>query len=212
MQGIMFIEDLTIATMEGRKGMTRRVIDPQPRGDLHGYSGNLNTKTGENRIFADFTCGTTSYPKYKVGEVLYIKEPWAEWFGGRVIYQYDATDAEANDWQFHNVKWNNKQGMPARFARTFIRITGVNAERLQDITEEDAIREGVMPFGSGSGRWVCYDKARCRRAAKMDGYAFCGSACSSFSSLWDSLANPGQKWEDNPWVWVYDYELTTKPE
>lgn len=193
MQGIMFIEPLTIATMEGRKTRTSRVIDPPPD-----ESGRITFK-----------------PRYKIGEVLYIKEPYVlveprsrfAFDGvkvGKPIYKYGGSWGEKN--------WQNKQGMPARFARTFIKITGVRTERLQDITEQDAIREGVEPFGSISGKWVCYDKAQCRMAAKMDGYVFCGSARASFSTLWDSLAKPGRKWEDNPWVGVYDYELTTKPE
>lgn len=108
--------------------------------------------------------------------------------------------------------------MPARYARTFIKITGVRAERLQDITEEDAIREGVQRFGGVPDAWVCYDKKRSMKARGVDGYIFYGSAKRSFASLWNSLAKPGQKWADNPWVWVYDYEpmgvgyLTTKPE
>jgi hypothetical protein len=76
-----------------------------------------------------------------------------------------------------------------------IRVTGIRSERVQDITEEDAIEEG------------------CQRVFELE---WCGwgrrillteSARERFCSLWDSIQPPGRRWDDNPLVWVIEFEL-----
>lgn len=80
--------------------------------------------------------------------------------------------------------------------RTVLELTDVRVERLQDISEEDAKAEGVIqtPFGSwvvGGNGWT--------------NTTFSGGPIDVFSEYWDSLAKPGEKWGDNPFVWRIEF-------
>ena len=77
--------------------------------------------------------------------------------------------------------------MPKAAARLFLRVTGVRAERLQDITEDEKTAEGMRPG------WQHYN----------------------FYELWDSTIKPADRplcgWEANPWVWVIEFERISRP-
>ena len=95
-------------------------------------------------------------------------------------------------------KFKNKLYMPASEASYFVRIEDVYPQRLQDITEEDAIQEGVECDNIGSfkdyqRKWNCYTYAR-----------------DSFATLIVSINGKGT-WVKNPWVWVYVLKLVEKP-
>lgn len=75
-------------------------------------------------------------------------------------------------------------------ARIFLRVTDVRAERLQEISGEDCVREGVD-----------------EDALKEIGSEF---ARGIFSGIWDDTVKPEERarcgWDANPWVWVYTFE------
>ena len=88
-------------------------------------------------------------------------------------------------------KWRPSIFMPKAAALIFLKVTDVKVERLQDISEEDAMKEGVELNNKG---WKCYLGSEMRNTAKQ-----------SFISLWESINGKGS-WEKNPWVWVYSFE------
>ena len=79
-------------------------------------------------------------------------------------------------------KWTPSIHMPRWASRITLEITGVRVERLQDISEEDAISEGT-PFPCGG--WV-----------------------GGYQKLWESIHGPGS-WDLNPWVWVVEFKRVT---
>lgn len=79
--------------------------------------------------------------------------------------------------------------MPRWASRIVLEITSVKAERLQDISEEDAIAEGVQAIGVGE----------IKRAAAW-------SARQDFANLWDAINAPGS-WALNPWVWCISFKV-----
>ena len=89
--------------------------------------------------------------------------------------------------------------MPQSAARYFIKITDVRVEHLQEITEEDCIKEGIESFTKdervfkyGLEGWVWSDMPR--------------SPIEAYAALIDQINGKGT-WESNPFVFVYDYEL-----
>ena len=86
--------------------------------------------------------------------------------------------------------------MPKAAARIWLEVTNVRVERLQEITEEDAVKEGI--------------KNVFERNPHYDGTI--GSAIkinhlTQFRELWDSInAKRGYGWESNPWVWVIEFK------
>jgi hypothetical protein len=85
--------------------------------------------------------------------------------------------------------WSPSIHMPRGLSRITLEITGVRVERLQVISEADAIAEGVH-----AGSWE-YDNGEGTE-----------TACESFQCLWDSLAARGTDWETNPYVWVVEFK------
>lgn len=100
-------------------------------------------------------------------------------------------------------KWKPSIHMPREAARIFLKVTGVRVERLQDISEEDAIAEGIERIADyGTTGYKLYTQPD---AAFSD-----IDAKWSFESLWHSI-NGEESWNENPFVWVYDFERIEKP-
>jgi hypothetical protein len=164
---------------------------PQPPAGAHlrNVSDELlsDRKTWKRR--AHFSNGTEASPKYSVGEVLYLKEPYRLDNRGHIFYKFALKDREPDGWK-------NKLFMPASAARYFIRITGIGEERLQDIAPEDCIKEGVR---ATSGNILYFSGAE----KKPTAYPY-PREC--YAALIDIAAGRGT-WDSNPFVWVYDYEF-----
>lgn len=215
MKSICFIEELQAEVVAGRKTETRRLTDPQPDDYLNNPRGDFVLPDGSRAdLLARFHL---IRPRYKVGEVIYIKEPYIDDLDpDRVFYKYDPADIQAlqklgyGDYLEKPGFWRSKQSMPARLARYFLRITARHGERLQDITEEAAKREGVRPFTSIEGHYVHYcPEQHFSKEELADGYPHCSDARSSFRTLMELLEGR-DIWRKNPFVWVYNFEFTTE--
>lgn len=89
--------------------------------------------------------------------------------------------------------------MEKKDARIFLEVKDVAVVKLQGITEEDAIAEGVQPE---EGLWKDYS---------AEGVTGFDSPISSFCSLWRKI-NGLDSWEQNPWLWKISFKQTNKPE
>lgn len=213
MKGICFKEPLFHLTVQGIKTQTRRIIKPKPDvpyfadriddegvlwstqhypekfggGDWEKYEGRINTRAA----------------RYKVGEIVYLKEPY---FllpdDGMMVPVYKFGNDQAELWEgTDEFRWNNKLFMPEKYARYFIKMTAVRAERLQDISEEDCIREGIKEGKCGN------DQHGWMKAFYIPGdnqpYI---TAKSAYEELFNQINGFGT-FESNPFVWVYDYVL-----
>ena len=206
---ILFSGEMVRAILDGRKTQTRRVVKlPEhvvargihPRMDEWVSKGNRYTTgsgqyQGGNPLYTgdqppgllvtclDDTCQRVPCPYGQPGDRLYVRETWHkifEWPEGhneRLLYRADGHDLPPGH------RWKPSIHMPKRFSRIWLEVTGVRVERVQDITEEDAVAEGVQMNGP---------------AALTDR--------TSFAHLWDSInARRGYSWESNCWVWVVEF-------
>lgn len=203
MKGICFIEPLFHKVAKREKTQTRRIITPQPE-----YSERVgmiykNICYGIgfcNPKDAYYNFARSSYAsKYKVGEIVYLKEPYVVSKGGRVFRKYDKSDVSFLRYLGEDTEakwvWKNKLFMPESAARYFIKITGVRAERLQDISEEDCLKEGIELYNNYDGTY--------------GGHSAPASPREAYAALINSINGKGT-WEKNPFVWVYDFELINK--
>ena len=196
MNGICFIEPLFHATIEERKTQTRRIMKPQPTGDYHGRI----EFTKRNRTFQkfDFTCGLSVTPRYQVGEILYLKEPYA----CKYPYKFSCLYKYANDClAYTGLKWQNKQSMPEKYARYFIEITGVRCERLQEISDEDCLKEGICKVDNLS-------TYKSFALPETPNYAEFYTMQQAYAALINKIGGKGT-WESNLYVWVYELKLKT---
>lgn len=215
MKSICFIEELQREVVARHKTETRRLTNPQPDDYLLNPRGDFILPDGSR---ADLLAHHHLVrPRYKVGEIIYIKEPYyIDFCPDLVYYKYDDEDKIAlqklgyGDHLDNPGFWRNKQSMPARLARYFLRITARHGERLQDITEKAAKREGVRPFTSIEGHYVhYYPELHFTKEELVDGYPHCSDARTSFRTLMEMLEGP-EIWKKNPFVWVYSFEFTTE--
>ena len=205
---ISFSPPMVRALPDGRKKMTRRVLKPQPFSDGF-FEGEIDCtfvpafagqdafwRFGATAVGGGAIRTEAVVPRYAVGDRLYVREPWqalAEYdhlspkdipVGSDILYIADREDSP----------WDARRRL-ARFmckwmSRITLAVTDVRVERLQDISEADAIAEGApLPR---YGVWPFVDERR-----GLTGQAT--SARAWFAMLWDSLHGPGA-WEANPWV------------
>lgn len=189
MQKIMFDDrfGLTEAVLDGRKTMTRRFAEKVLVEDEDGF---LKWN------------GEFEKPRYKVGEVVAVAQSYSELSWDARFYERLCSMCERLP-QYELAGWDNKMFVRADLMPHHIRITSVRIERLQDISNEDCMREGVRKLESQN----------CPTMFTFDGWSFknkvnrcTDSPKEAFEALFKKLS--GKKaWDDNPWVFVYEFEL-----
>jgi len=205
---ILFSTSMVQAILEKRKTQTRRVIR---NADI---TNNFDIDV-DGSVYA-YCCPATGdhfepweIAPWKNGEILWVRETWTpcatidSWLDDVNLYAYKADYAgQEVPW-----KWRPSIHMPKTAARIWLRVTDVRVERLQEITEDDALAEGIdwMDDACWDNGWspTLNDPDSGGEPLLRAGYA----------SLWDSInAKRGFGWDANPWVWVIEFEsLEGKP-
>jgi hypothetical protein len=166
------------AILDERKTVTRRVVGKRmlerfkfsPSGEL---LGSFNEAHPEWEIYP-----TIDDAPYRIGDRVWVKETWAECPDGGCLYKADPMfiGCDKSDFAWD---WKSSMFMPRWASRITLEITDIRVERVQDITPEDALKEGFCNYGTD--------------VDTLD--AFC--------EAWQKLnAKRGYPWEKNPWVWV----------
>lgn len=214
MQKINFNDryDLTQAVIEGRKTMTRRfeldadseyiarhynpIYKPQHcyYRDSRGMCQLINSNT--RKLFI---------PRYKVGEVVAVAQRYLTIAAGHPdVDTFLLQVAKAHKISIESVQdlagWNNKLFVKAELMPHRIRITGIKCERLQDISDEDCIKEGLEWQHRANMFYV--NPNITNNSREWLG----GTPREAFASLIDKVSGRGT-WGLNPWVVVYEFEL-----
>ena len=208
MKKIMFNDGygLTQAVLDGRKTQTRRMLNPtmffQRLETYEGWSNedisvwkrlcNRRLYEAQGDMLQQMFDYALSSSRYKVGEVVAVAQK----------YKDIALDVpvELAAELIKQPGWNNKMFVKADLMPHRIRITNIRVERLQDISDEDCIAEGIYP--KANGRWYCYDVVR-RMGVSYDPYP---DPREAYAALIDKISGKGT-WESNPWVFVYNFYL-----
>lgn len=195
---------LTKAVLEGRKTMTRRAMKPVSENidKMKHFSpcrDGVNVRK-DGSIFYRF--GQRIYvPSYKVGEVVAIAQRYSDM--NRSTFPVFVSEKGVFMKTENSSGWNNKMYVQADLMPHRIRITDIRVERLQDITEEDCLKEGVSQSNVAGQYFV----DGLQRPHHNDGVlnAF-RSPRDAFAALIDKISGKGT-WKSNPWVFVYEFEL-----
>lgn len=220
---IIFNADMVRAVLNGSKTQTRRPCKPQP---FHTYMKQIiSDNGGDNRLWVDgklkldvfnenfdkkLDLETGGCPLGKPGDRLWVREQFAEFDGvvkdartvddplSCIAYQ---TEPDYEKLFEDSGLWKRRPSihMPRWASRITLEITAVRVERLQDISEADALAEGVwqIPGYEEIGEsWFTWE----------NGTAY-STAQGAFESLWDSIYGETEsRWAANPWVWVVEFE------
>jgi hypothetical protein len=194
-RGILFSAPMVRALLDGRKSQTRRILKPQPE--------TFQTDDGECEVKAYHIAGE-ALPRVATGRVitlqklpfapgdrLWVREAWrtskvadelrpSQLTGGgysRIWYELDRDNCDQHG------RYRHARFMPRWASRLTLTVTDVRVQRLQDISEADAIREGVT---------LIEESCECPAQAYRD--------------LWESINGAGS-WNDNPWIVAVSFEV-----
>lgn len=206
---------LTQAVLEGRKTMTRRICKydrPDESWDIvfpvfgskdYDNEGNLVSPLfgafGWKNKDGDFTGWNN--PLYKFGEVVAIAQSYRD--SG---YSPDSLDRHPKDLSVRGLMknsagWNNKMFVKSYACKHHIKITNVKIERLQDISDEDCLKEGIIHAYTDNNGIKRYHTPHTKR-----GYLSTDVAQQTFAFLIDKVSGKGT-WESNPFVFAYEFVL-----
>ena len=177
-RGIVLHAHEVRGVLDGRQTQIRRVVKPQPDDDAKITMGEIGTSLGVAYIGNATSGGIVTRvpcPYGRPGERLWVKETFAIADSPKRHVEYAA------DGRLAMLKYSPSIHMPRWASRITLEITGVRVERLQGISNEDAVSEGI-----GTPTDIRY--------AALDG----------FKPLWKSINGPGS-WDLNPWVWVIEF-------
>ena len=218
---ILFSTAMVKALLEGRKTMTRRKVKFPLKSKTH----HISIGEGPDAPPVEWC------PLGKVGDIVWVRETFISGYKmeeGSFVYDeagetipktwYRADNVNFNwydgtsDFPLDNVPWKPSIHMPFTAARIFLKITEIRVERLNNITDKDAIAEGIDWFSQevGMPRYKDYTADASGYGHPDHDYPTVGVPACSFSTLWESI-NGIDSWEANPWVWVIVFERCEKP-
>lgn len=199
---IIFSAEMVRAIISGRKTQTRRVVKPQTQfwsewypcvpSDPSEYKAKCYNSEQHFRkgIALDFSYG-------QPGDLLWVRETWRPWphpeMWDGIMYKADEAFVKPLNLSDHegfwlsgqcekiDLRWRSPRFMPRWASRITLEITDVRVQRVQEISEEDAVAEGIAD--------AAYHP-------------------NSFAELWDTInAKHGYSWESNPWVWAISFDV-----
>lgn len=203
---ILFNTEMVRAILDGRKSCTRRVVKPQPT--------------------ARYGAQCIKQP-YQSGDILYVRETWERFECWNCegdergncpkepkksvldktcgCYMYRATDEISGD-----AKWHPSIHMPKEAARIWLKVTNVRVERLHEITEDGALREGAQGIRCDHVALGVYGCTDCMNTGWIEPPQV------EFMQIWESTIKKSDLdrygWDANPYVWVISFERCEKPE
>lgn len=205
---ILFNTEMVRAILAGRKSCTRRICKDANEctvPDMEFYNADRRTYAVHNFADKEHTEQLSTAERtcpICTGDILYVRETWKEAPKGYYYYE---------DWQRNDIadvtKWKPSIHMPKEAARIWLKVTDVRVERLQEITDEQAKREGIQ-----------YDECPTGFTWKQetDMHNCYTTPIGAMQALWNSTIRKSDLdcygWDANPWVWVIEFERCEKPE
>lgn len=207
MKNILMNTETTKAILDGSKVQFRIPICSDE--ELLSYEGDLNSsffkeEHRDKHLFLTKDGEFSITQKYKIGETIWVREPFVI-EGMRfnddgtithhdepiIHYKADCKDLSwFNEWEDEvHVPWRGSMHMNFELARIFLKITNVRIERLQDISDDNVLSEGIINRSFNHAAFKEEDNRN------------------SWIELWNKTAQKGYKWIDNPYLFVYEFEI-----
>ena len=211
---ILFNTEMVRAILDGRKCCTRRVV----KFPVNRYTNNV--PLADKVVLQELRCDKANFLEepffsfgmnlpYQPGDILYVRET----FGYPISlnsdrqYVYRADEVAENGFKNDSHIWHPSIHMPKEAARIWLKVTDVRVERLQEITDEQAKREGIQCDECPTGfTWK----------QETDVHNCYTTPIGAMQALWDSTIKKSDLdrygWDASPWVWVIEFERCEKPE
>lgn len=201
---ILFSTPMVKAILEGRKTQTRRIV----KGNFHPDTAYFETYHHVGELFAAphdkfrrIMGASVKCPYGKVGDRLWVRETFLDGEDYPCSPHYE--DESVSRWlyradvpqeQWKAVTWKPSIFMPRAASRINLEITNIRVERLNEISNSDAINEGIRPNeGDCNEHETVWKECLC-----------CEEPVTIFKRLWNKINGTGS-FENNPYVWVIDF-------
>lgn len=199
---ILFSAPMVRALLAGTKTQTRRIAKPVRHPDW----GNLYSPGALVREHEPMHVIYRACPYGQPGDRLWVRETFRrdlDRMNRCKVVEYRADDAvllaspgPGGAFDFPDLGWRPSIHMPRWASRITLEITGVRVERLQDISDADAVAEGCTK--NHNGYYLGGPHA-------VSGRKQMATAQSAYRDLWESINGAGS-WDANPWVWAVDFK------
>ncbi len=197
---IIYSTEMVRAKLAGRKTQTRRLLK------VHGCKPFYPDASWSLEEVLGWTFDNRSgkyffQPYGHPRDMMWVREAFTM-LSGAIAYKADEPHV------FRKLKYKPSIHMPKHYARIWDQVVSIRPERLQDISEEDAIAEGVEKIINSKYGYLCtlHDEET--------GQPILGTAKTAFRYLWQSIHGKNS-WDKNPWVWRIEtrtLSLTGRPE
>lgn len=207
-------DDMVRAILDGRKTVTRRAVKFR-----HGFNPYWSGYVPDGVVLYGSNNVPAAKAPYRPGDILYVRETWVRSMAGTYLYRATDTPLILDGWcpSIH---------MPREAARIFLRVTDIKVQRVQDITDEEAQKEGVKGWMVATDRdwdknpnfviafrhvWNnCYSKPQ---PVKTKG-VITHYESYPWEDIQETRTYRGKPWYviGNPWTWVIEFERCEKPE
>lgn len=204
---------LTQAVLKGRKTQTRRVLNPTmffqrlktyerwSNEDISAWERSCNRRLYEAQgdtlqQMLDYALPSS---RYKLGETIAIAQKYEDLRKDDEFYRLCGKNGMPLECIKYEKGCSNKMFVKAALMPHRIRITNIRVERLQDISEEDCIAEGIWRDNNVGLEGVTYWYTGLVNSLYR-------TAREAYAALIDKISGKGT-WESNPWVFVYDFKL-----
>lgn len=225
---ILFNTEMVQAILDNRKTVTRRIIKPSYRPDESGFQ--VLTNMGTKERWAEkideeemrFDPPRYVIPPFQPDCIMYVRETWAfqcciecmniyeddSCMIGKTSTIHEDKDAISEGCYIYRadhphperIIWRPSIHMPKEAARIWLSVTDIKIQRLQEMTLDDFLQEGVVMLPEAFN-----DPENVYQQGRTD-----------FIDIWDSTIPKGQQalygWAANPWIWAIEYERCEKPE
>lgn len=196
--GMLFSGEMVRAILDERKTQTRRLArDCRIDSNGNAWQGKWN--------FGQDVWGKPHVDRWKkpcnVGDHIYVRETWGVLNDKhhRYCYLVDSQYPQGRSrQQLVGNRWRPSIHMPKAAARIWLEVTDVRTERLQDISEKDAIAEGIDMESEFASLYIDLETAPYSNDLVRN-----SAAITVFKKLWESTCG---SWDANPWVWVIEFK------
>lgn len=218
---ILFNTQMVQALLDGRKIITRRIIKPQPKEQIKCV---IHHSTEERACWMEEHADQLSkdfrfYKSYEIGDRLWVQETWkidglirerpdypmaidfravqSGYSQAEVMVRFTQDRFEKFKKFYQKPGWQSPYFMPKEAARIWLEVTNVRVERVQDISNEDRLKEGIR-VTTETAQNLLND---CKTA---------NMGRNAFASLWNSTIKKKDLslygWDVNPWIWVIEFK------
>ena len=181
---ILFNYNMVQAIIDGRKTETRRVIN-----------GKGERYPGESVY--DWCIRWGHKPQYSIGDFLYVRESFMRKSKSNIVFKADYDLKELEFLKKSHINWKPSIHMPQEYARLWLEVLSVDAQELEDISDEDILKEGV--YHTDKETYVYQREPNVEYETARECF---------MNGCWDSTVSDRLfKSENNPYVWVYSFRV-----